>query len=77
MDAKIHIRRNVSDTLFYGIRTGPTQAWKIVRRRFTPQTHRNALRDPQIPLDTKTHVRRNVSRRTCSSNCAFPNEDKK
>jgi hypothetical protein len=26
---------------------------KIVRRSFAPQTHQNALRDPQIPPDAK------------------------
>jgi hypothetical protein len=30
-------------------------------RCFVPQTHRNAQRDPQIPPDAKTQVRRNVS----------------
>jgi hypothetical protein len=34
---------------------------KIVRRTFAPQTHQNALCDPQIPPNAKTHVRCNVS----------------
>jgi hypothetical protein len=38
---------------FYGNRTGPTRVLKIVCRCFTPQTHRIALRDPQIPSDGK------------------------
>jgi hypothetical protein len=41
------------DALFSGIHTGPTQARKIVHRQFTAQTHRNALRDPQIIPDAK------------------------
>jgi hypothetical protein len=32
-----------------------------MHRCFTPQTHQNALRDPQIPPDAKKQVRRNVS----------------
>jgi hypothetical protein len=31
----------------------------------------NTLHDPQIPPDAKTHVRRNVSWRTFSSNCTL------
>jgi hypothetical protein len=41
-------------TFFCGIPTGHTQAQKIVHRHFAPQTHRNALREPQIPPDAKT-----------------------
>jgi hypothetical protein len=43
----------------------PTKHEKIMCRRFAPQTQRNALHDPKIPLDAKTQVRRNVSQ------CAF------
>jgi hypothetical protein len=32
----------------------------FVCRHFVPQTHRNALRDVQVPLDAKTNVQRNV-----------------
>jgi hypothetical protein len=34
---------------------------KIVHWRFVPQTHRNALCEPQIAQDVKTQVQRNVS----------------
>jgi hypothetical protein len=34
-----------------------------VCRHFAPQMNRNALRDPQIPPEGKTQVRRKVSRR--------------
>jgi hypothetical protein len=50
------------NTLFYGIRTEPTRAWKIMRRHFTPRPHPNALCDPPIDSDAKTQVRRNMSR---------------
>jgi hypothetical protein len=42
----------------------PGRLENVVRRRFMPQTHWNALRDPQIPPDAKTQVRRNVSLHT-------------
>jgi hypothetical protein len=35
-----------------------------VHLRFMARTHRNALRDPQIPPDANTQVQRNVSRPT-------------
>jgi hypothetical protein len=38
--AKTQAGRNLSRRAFYGIRTNPTRVWKIVRRRFTPQTYR-------------------------------------
>jgi hypothetical protein len=41
---------------FYGNRTNPTRARKIVRRCFIPQTYSNALRDPLIPPGAKTQV---------------------
>jgi hypothetical protein len=37
---------------------------KIVHRHFMPRTHQNALRDPQITLDTKTEVKHNMSLHT-------------
>jgi hypothetical protein len=39
-----------------------------MHRCFVPWTHRNALRDLQIPRDTKTQVQRNVSRRAFYGN---------
>jgi hypothetical protein len=53
LDVKIQVWCTVSQRVFSGIHTGPTQARKIVRRRFTPRTHRNALRGPQIIPDAK------------------------
>jgi hypothetical protein len=53
-NAKTKFWCNVSRRALWGIHTGLTRAWKIMRRRFTPETHQNALRDPQIPPDAKT-----------------------
>jgi hypothetical protein len=58
---KIEVQCDVSRCAFSGNRTTPTRAWKIVRRCFVPPAHQNALHDPQISLDGKTQVRRNVS----------------
>jgi hypothetical protein len=63
LDGKTQVRSNLSRRAFYGNRTSPTQACKIVRRRFAPQAHQNALRDPHISPDAKTLVLANVSRR--------------
>jgi hypothetical protein len=38
-DEKTHVQCNVSYHTFCGIRTSPTGAFKIVRRRFMPQMH--------------------------------------
>jgi hypothetical protein len=56
MDAKTHVWRNMAQRAFCGIRTSPTRACKIVRRRFIPRMHWNALRDPQFTMDAKTKV---------------------
>jgi hypothetical protein len=40
-----------------------------------PQTHQNALRDPQNPLDVKTQVHRNVFGRALRGICTYPNKD--
>jgi hypothetical protein len=53
-DAKTYVPRNVSHCALYRIHTCPTRACKIVHRRFVPQTHRNALRDPHVLPDAKT-----------------------
>jgi hypothetical protein len=69
---KAQVWRNVSLCAFYGIRTGPTRGWKILRWCFAPRTHRSALRYPQIPLDAKTQVWCNMSRCTFYGNCIGP-----
>jgi hypothetical protein len=51
---KTQVRRNVSRRAFCGNRSGCNRAWKIVRRCLMPQTHQNALYDPQIAPDAKT-----------------------
>jgi hypothetical protein len=48
-----------------------------VYRCFTPQMDKNALRDPKIPPDAKTQVRRNVSRRVFYGNSTDPPEHEK
>jgi hypothetical protein len=37
-----------------------------------PWTHQNAVHDPQIPLDVKTQVQRNVSQRGFYGNSSGP-----
>jgi hypothetical protein len=44
----------------------------IVRRRFAPRTHRNALRDPHIQMDAKTQFQRNVSQHSFYGNDTGP-----
>jgi hypothetical protein len=63
---------NVSRCAFCEKGTRPTGAWKIVRPRFMPWTHRNALRDLYIPLDVKTQVWRNMSRHAFYGNRTEP-----
>jgi hypothetical protein len=63
-DAKTQVRRKVSQRIFCGIRTGPTQERKIVHRHFASRTHGNALHDSQILPEAKTQVRLNVSHHT-------------
>jgi hypothetical protein len=60
---KKQVGHNMSRCTFCEIHTSPTRAWNIVCQRFTPQTHQNALCDPQIPSDAKIQVWCNVSRR--------------
>jgi hypothetical protein len=67
---KTQVCRNVSWRTFCGIRTGPTETWKIVHRCITPRTYHNTLCDPQIPRDAKTQVRHNVSQHTFYGNHA-------
>jgi hypothetical protein len=69
--------RNVSCRTFYGIRTGPTQATKIVHQRFAPQTHQNTILDPQITADAKTQLLRCVAQRTLNGNHTGPPDQEK
>jgi hypothetical protein len=64
LNAKTQVRHKLSRLVFYGSRIGPTRARKIVRIRFAPRTHSNALCDPQIKPDAKTEVWLNVTRCT-------------
>jgi hypothetical protein len=45
LDAEKKVQRPVSQRAFCRIRTRPTQAVKIVHRRFVTRTHGNALRE--------------------------------
>jgi hypothetical protein len=62
----------VSQCAFFGNRTAPTRARKIAHQHFEPPAHQNALYDPQISLDVKTQVRRNVSRLASYGNNTRP-----
>jgi hypothetical protein len=55
-DAKTQVWHNVSWRALRGVRTGTTQAQKIVQRHFTPQMQHNGLRDPKTTQDAKTQV---------------------
>jgi hypothetical protein len=54
-----------SDVLFIQFVPFLPEHEKIVRQRFTPWMHQNALRVPQIPPVVKTQIPQNVSQ------CAF------
>jgi hypothetical protein len=47
---------------FYGMRTRPTRASRMLHQCFMPYTHQNAQCDPQITPDAKTQLQSNVSR---------------
>jgi hypothetical protein len=73
-NVKTQFRRNVSCRTFYGIRTGPTRAIKILHQRCVPRTHQNALRDPQITADAKTQLWRSVFKHSLNGNHTRPPE---